>query len=105
MKNAKSKSWQFLSYLVAVIAAISSEVHGGIALSHEVDREVGVLAEEVADEVARLVLALHLDLHLPLQDHLVLLGVTLDNKLTFEKHIRQMAASLSQEIGIFRKCY
>jgi len=38
-------------------------------------------------------------------DHLVLLGVTLDSKLTFEKHIRQMAASISQKIGILRKCY
>ena len=37
--------------------------------------------------------------------HLVLLGVTLDSKLTFEKHIRQMAASISQKIGIVRKCY
>ena len=68
-------------YLVAVIAAISSEVHGGIALSHEVDGEVGVLAEEVADEVARLVLALHLDLHLPLQDHLLHMGGRLIPKL------------------------
>ena len=38
-------------------------------------------------------------------DHLLLLGVTLDSKLTFEKHIRQMAASISQKIGILRKCY
>ena len=38
-------------------------------------------------------------------DHLVLLGVTLDSKLTFEKHIRQMAASISQKVGILRKCY
>ena len=58
-------------YLVAVIATICSEVHGGIALGDEVDGEVGVLAEEVANEVARLVLRLHLDLHLPLQDHLL----------------------------------
>ena len=38
-------------------------------------------------------------------DHLVLLGVTLDSKLTFEKHICQMAASISQKIGILCKCY
>ena len=57
--------------LVAIIAAVSSEVHGSIALSHQVDREVLIFTEEVANEIASLVLALHLDLHLPLQDHLL----------------------------------
>ena len=38
-------------------------------------------------------------------NNLLLLGVTLDSKLTFEKHIRQMAASISQKVGILRKCY
>ena len=35
---------------------------------------------------------------------LKLLGFTLDCKQTFQ-HIHQMAASISQKIGILRKCY
>ena len=49
-----------ISHLVAIVATISGEVHGCVALCHQVDREVLVLAEEVADEVASLVLTLHL---------------------------------------------
>ena len=34
-----------------------------------------------------------------------ILGVTFDNKLTFEKHIRNVASGISQKIGILRKCF
>ena len=36
-------------------------------------------------------------------DRLKLLGVTLDAKLTFETHIRNMSRSISQKLGILRK--
>ena len=34
-----------------------------------------------------------------------ILGVTLDSKFTFEKHIRSMSSSIAQKIGILRKSY
>ena len=34
-----------------------------------------------------------------------LLGVLIDDKLTFEKHIRTLASSISQKTGLLRKCY
>ena len=34
-----------------------------------------------------------------------ILGLTFDSKLTFEKHIRNVASGISQKIGILRKCY
>lgn len=37
--------------------------------------------------------------------HLRLLGVTLDPKLTFEKHIRSLSSTIAQKIGLLRKCY
>ena len=40
---------------------------------------------------------------LEVSNSLKLLGVTLDSKLTFEKHIRNMASSISQKTGILRK--
>ena len=36
-------------------------------------------------------------------DQLKLLGVTLDSKLTFESHLRDMSRSISQKLGILRK--
>ena len=42
---------------------------------------------------------------LEVSNSLELLGVTLDNKLTFEKHIRNMANSIAQKTGLIRKCY
>ena len=33
-----------------------------------------------------------------------LLGITLDNKLTFEDHLRVVAASIAQKTGLLRKC-
>ena len=33
-----------------------------------------------------------------------ILGLTFDSKLTFEKHIRNVASGISQKIGILRKC-
>ena len=33
-----------------------------------------------------------------------ILGLTFDNKLTFEKHIRNVASGISQKNGILRKC-
>ena len=33
-----------------------------------------------------------------------LLGVTLDNKLTFEEHLRVVSASIAQKTGLLRKC-
>ena len=35
---------------------------------------------------------------------LIILGVTFDPKLSFERHIRSVAASASQRIGIMRRC-
>ena len=52
--------------------------------------------------------------HLPLNlcgsnlevvDSLKLLGITIDDKLTFEKHIRLLASSIAQKTGLLRKCY
>ena len=37
-------------------------------------------------------------------DSFKILGVTFDQKLTFEKHIRNVASSVSQKIGILRRC-
>ena len=37
------------------------------------------------------------------QSELVILGVTFDTKLTFEKHVRSVASSASQKIGIMRR--
>ena len=34
-----------------------------------------------------------------------ILGVTFDSKLTFEKHIRNVASGISQKVGILRKCF
>ena len=36
-------------------------------------------------------------------DDLVMLGVTSDSKLTFEKHLRLVSRAASQRFGIFRK--
>ena len=36
-------------------------------------------------------------------DDLVILGVTLDSKMTFEKHLRQVSRAASQRLGILRK--
>ena len=41
---------------------------------------------------------------LEVSSSLKLFGVTLDSKLTFEKHIRSMASFISQKTGILRKC-
>ena len=38
-------------------------------------------------------------------DNLRLLGVILDSKLTFEKHIRSLSSSIAQKTGLLRKCY
>ena len=37
-------------------------------------------------------------------DHLKLLGVTLDSKLTFELQLRNMVRAISPKLGILRKC-
>ncbi|KAK3894304.1 hypothetical protein Pcinc_001927 [Petrolisthes cinctipes] len=34
-----------------------------------------------------------------------LLGVTLDPKLTFERHIRSLSSTIAQKIGLLRKCF
>ena len=34
-----------------------------------------------------------------------LLGVTLDDKLTFEKHVRNIASSIAQKTGFTHKCF
>lgn len=52
----------------------------------------------------------HPDLHidntmLSTCNYFKILGVTFDNKLTFEKHIRSVASGISQKIGILRKCF
>ena len=36
-------------------------------------------------------------------DDLVILGVTFDSKLTFEKHLRLVSRAASQRLGILRK--
>ena len=36
-------------------------------------------------------------------DDLVILGVTFDSKMTFEKHLRSVSRAASQRIGILRK--
>ena len=36
-------------------------------------------------------------------DGLVILGVTFDSKMTFEKHLRSVSRAASQRLGIFRK--
>ena len=36
-------------------------------------------------------------------DDLVILGVTFDSKLTFEKHLRFVSRATSQRLGILRK--
>ena len=41
---------------------------------------------------------------LAINDSFKLLGVLFDNKLTFEKHIRSVASSIAQKVGILRKC-
>ena len=38
-------------------------------------------------------------------DNMRLLGVTLDSKLTFEKHIRSLSSSIAQTTGLLRKCF
>ena len=38
-------------------------------------------------------------------DDLVILGVTFDSKMTFEKHLRSVSTAASQPIGILRKSW
>ena len=38
-------------------------------------------------------------------DDLVILGVTFDSKLTFEKHLRLVSRAASQRLGILRKSW
>ena len=38
-------------------------------------------------------------------DDLVILGVTFDSKMTFEKHLRSVSRAASQRLGIFRKSW
>ena len=38
-------------------------------------------------------------------DDLVILGVTFDSKMTFEKHIRSVSRAASQRLGILRKSW
>ena len=38
-------------------------------------------------------------------DDLVILGVTFDSKMTFEKHLRSVSRAASQRLGILRKCW
>ena len=38
-------------------------------------------------------------------DDLVILGVTFDSKMTFEKHLRSVSTAASQRLGILRKSY
>ena len=42
---------------------------------------------------------------LEVSSFLKLLGVTIDDKLTFEKHIRNISSSIAQKTGLIRKCY
>ena len=44
-------------------------------------------------------------LDLEVSNTLKLLRVTIDNKLTFEKHICNIASSTTQNYGLIRKCY
>ena len=37
-------------------------------------------------------------------DSISLLGVTLDSKLTFETHIRNLSVGISRKVGLLRKC-
>ena len=39
------------------------------------------------------------------RDSIEILGIILDNKLTFEKHIRSMCSALSRKVGILRKSH
>ena len=43
--------------------------------------------------------------HIKEVDNVRLLGVTLDSKLTFEKHIRSLSSSIAQKTGLLRKCF
>ena len=57
---------------------------------------------------SRTLLPLHPDLHidgmaLNASDFFKVLGITFDKKFTFEKHIRIIASSVSQKVGILRK--
>ena len=38
-------------------------------------------------------------------DDLVILGVTFDSKMTFEKHLRSVSRAASQRLGMFIKNY
>ena len=38
-------------------------------------------------------------------DDLVILGVTFDSKMTFEKHLRSVSRATSQRLGILRKSW
>ena len=38
-------------------------------------------------------------------DDLVILGVTYDSKITFEKHLRSVSRAASQRLGILRKSW
>ena len=38
-------------------------------------------------------------------DDLVILGVTFDSKMTFEKHLSSVSIAASQRLGILRKCW
>ena len=38
-------------------------------------------------------------------DHLVILGMTFNSKMTFEKHLRSVSRAASQRLGIFRKSW
>ena len=38
-------------------------------------------------------------------DDLVILGVTFDSKMTFEKHLPSVSRAASQRLGILRKCW
>ena len=42
---------------------------------------------------------------LEVSNSLKLLGVELDDKLTFEKHVRSMVSTIAQKTGLIRKCY
>ena len=43
-------------------------------------------------------------LDLEVSSSLKRLGVTIDDKLTFEKHVRNIASSIAQKTGLIRKC-
>ena len=38
-------------------------------------------------------------------DDLIILGVTFDSKMTFEKHLRRVSIAVSQRLGILRKSW